>query len=72
MADGYLIERNGIRLHLALPGNGSSELYRGNLSPVMGWVSRGFDRRQPTTTIAWRAKLSAPVLLRTTIEIKNA
>jgi hypothetical protein len=35
-------------------------------------VSRGFDRRQPTGTIVWRAKLAAPALLRTAIQIDKS
>jgi len=72
VAGGYLIERDGITLRLVLPANGSAELYRGSLAPVAGWVSRGFDRRQPTSTIVWRTKLAAPALLRSTIEIKQS
>ncbi|HYR37430.1 MAG TPA: hypothetical protein VEQ87_24285, partial [Burkholderiales bacterium] len=65
-------ERDGITLQLRLPAGGTSELYRGSLSPLLGWVSRGFDRRQPTGTIAWRTKLSVPTLLRTTIQIEKS
>jgi hypothetical protein len=72
VADGYLIERDGITLRLTLPANGTAELYRGSLSPLLGWVSRGFDRRQPTGTIVWRAKLAAPALLRTAIQIDKS
>ena len=71
VAGGYLVERDGIVLRLALPPEGTSELHKGSLSPVLGWVSRGFDRRQPTHTIAWRARLAAPALLRTTIRIER-
>ena len=70
VAESYLIERDGIALRLLLPAQGTSELYRGSLSPVIGWISRGFDRRQPTSTIVWRAKLAAPALLRSEIVIK--
>ena len=72
VADGYLIERDGIAVRLTPPAGGASELYRGSLSPLLGWVSRAFDRRQATTTIAWRAKLSTPTLLRTIIQIEKA
>jgi hypothetical protein len=72
VAEGYLIERDGTVLRLVLPPNGSTELHRGSLSPVAGWVSRGFDRRQPTSTIVWRTKLAAPALLRTTIQIDKS
>jgi hypothetical protein len=66
---GYLLEREGIRARVSLPEGGTSELFRGSVSPMLGWASRGFDRRQPTHTIVWRAKLAAPALLRTSIEI---
>ena len=72
VAGAYLIERNGIALRLVLPEGGTSELYKGSHSPVLGWISRGFDRRQPTATIAWRGKLSTPTLLRTTVQIEKA
>ena len=70
-ADGFLIERDGIALRLKLPAGGEAELHRGSLSPLYGWISRGFDRRAPTTTIVWRAKLSSQSLLRTEIVIEN-
>jgi hypothetical protein len=41
------------------------------LSPLLGWISRAFDRREPTSTLVWRAKLGAPVLLRTEIVIEQ-
>ncbi|TMG78331.1 MAG: heparinase [Betaproteobacteria bacterium] len=69
LADGYLVERDGMTLRLTLPANGAAELYRGSLVPVFGWISRGFDRRQPTTTLVWRARLSAPALLRSELHI---
>ncbi|HEX9431787.1 MAG TPA: alginate lyase family protein [Burkholderiales bacterium] len=71
-AEGFLIERDGISLRLILPAHGTAEIYCGSLSPLSGWVSRGFDRRQPTSTVVWRAKLAAPTLLRTTIQISRA
>ena len=72
LADGYLVERDGMTLRLTLPANGAAELYRGSLAPVFGWISRGFDRRQPTTTLVWRARLSAPALLRSELHIGAA
>jgi len=66
---GYLIERDGTTLKLTLPANGEVQLYRGSLAPLLGWISRGFDRRAPTSTLVWRAKLSAPALLRSEIQI---
>jgi hypothetical protein len=68
--DGFLIERDGVTLELTLPAGGSAEVYRGSLAPLYGWISRGYDRRAPTSTIVWRAKLAAPALLRSAIRIK--
>ena len=68
---GYLLERDGVRARLLLPENGTAEVHRGSLSPALGWVSRGFDRRQPANTIVWRARLAAPAVLRTRIEIER-
>jgi hypothetical protein len=68
---GYLVVRNGISLRLMLPqvGNSTSATHRGSLAPISGWVSRAFDRREPTTTIVWRARFSGPVRLRTEIAV---
>jgi hypothetical protein len=61
-ADGYALTRDGIRVELSLPPGGTSEVVR-------GWVSRSFDRREPISTIVWRAKLASSRLLRTGIQV---
>jgi hypothetical protein len=42
-------------------------LLEGSLDPIAGWVSRRFDRKHPAVTLAWKARLTANHLLRTTI-----
>jgi len=69
VGDGALIERDGITLKMTLPPQGATELYRGSLAPLYGWISHGFDRRAPTGTLVWRAKLAAPAILRSEIAI---
>ena len=69
VAEGYLVERDGVTLRLTLPPHGAAELYRGSLVPLFGWISRGFDRRAPTSTLVWRARLAAPTILRTEVAI---
>jgi hypothetical protein len=69
-AEGYALTRDGIRLEVKLPEGGTSEVLRGSVAPMSGWVSRSFDRREPSPTIAWRGRLSATAVLRTTIRIK--
>jgi len=68
---GYLLTRDGITVKLALPANGTSELVRGSLAPMLGWVSRSFDQRSPSATIVWRAQLGASTQLRTEIQIER-
>jgi hypothetical protein len=67
---GYVLTRDGIAARILLPPQGTSELVRGAVAPMLGWISRAFDRRQPTSTIVWRARLGEPTLLRTKIEIR--
>jgi len=69
VADGVRVERDGVTLRFSLPANGTAEIHRGSLAPLFGWISRGFDQRSPTSTLVWRAKLSAPAILRTEIAI---
>lgn len=57
-------------MSLELPENGSASLYRGSVSPIFGWVSREFDRRQPAPTLVWRARLDGNTVLRTEIALE--
>ncbi len=68
---GFVLSRDGAVVNISLPACGDSSLHKGGLSPILGWVSRGFDRRAPTHTIAWRARLSGPALLRTEIQMAS-
>ncbi len=68
--EGYVLARDGISVRLRLPPNGATELLRASMAPMAGWVSRAFDQRVPTHTIVWRARLGAPALLRTAIQIE--
>jgi hypothetical protein len=68
---GYVLEQDDIVARLILPANGESRLYRGSLSPIWGWVSRAFDRREPAATIVWQATLTGNSLLRTEIHIEK-
>ena len=68
---GFVLSREGTAVKIALPPCGDSSLHRGELSPILGWVSRAFDRRAPAPTIAWRARLSGTALLRTEIQVAS-
>jgi hypothetical protein len=54
---------------LALPPEGQAELQSGSVSPIAGWISRGFDKRVPAPTLVWRARVTGNALLRTEIRI---
>ena len=66
---GFLLSRRRRSVKLLLPALGEARLERGALSPMLGWVSRRFDRREQTTTIVWQARLTGQAVLRTLIEI---
>ena len=68
---GFVIRRGEQSITLSLPQADKAriELHRGSLSPMLGWVSRSFERREPAPTIVWQARLAGPTVLRTEIAI---
>lgn len=42
-------------------------LVKGQTTPPLGWVSRHFDEKTPTTTLVWSGQLSGTTVLRTEI-----
>jgi hypothetical protein len=64
---GFAIRRGPWTLVVGLPRHpqASSQLHCGSLQPLCGWVSRRYDQRQPSATIAWRARLQGESVLRT-------
>jgi hypothetical protein len=69
--EGFVLAQDGHTVKLLLPSaeNAQCQVYRGSLSPIFGWVSREFDRRQPASTIVWSARLAGNTVLRTQILI---
>jgi hypothetical protein len=67
VAAGFAIQRGPATLLLELPrdARGAARLYHGSTAPLCGWHSRHYDQREPSPTIAWRARLAGPALLRT-------
>ena len=67
--DGYALRQEARTVFIRLPQfkDGSSCVHRGSSAPISGWVSRRFDDKQPSPTIAWRARLKGEVVLRTEI-----
>lgn len=58
-SDGYLIDNGDRRILVYLPrvNNTGHPMYRGNFTPILGWISRHLDEKQPTTTLKWSARL---------------
>jgi hypothetical protein len=56
-----------VTIKLLMPASGAARVERGALAPIAGWVSRAFDRREPTSTIVWYARLTGRSVLRTEI-----
>ena len=69
----FLIRRGPWTLNLALPQHpqASMRMYCGSLDPLCGWVSRRYDQKLPAPTIAWRARLQGPCLLRTDLMYRS-
>jgi Heparinase II/III-like protein/Heparinase II/III N-terminus len=65
LPDGYAVTQEARTLVIRLPHfrDGSSCVYYGSSAPISGWVSRRFDDKQPSPTIAWRARLEGEVVL---------
>jgi len=45
------------------------QVLRGSEAPIGGWISRAFDRKQPSPTLVWRARLKGACVLRTEIDV---
>ena len=67
--DGFRVIRADKSLRLVLPQADQARTlaYTGSLSPVAGWMSRGFDQRVPAPTIVWQARLTGRSVLRSEI-----
>jgi hypothetical protein len=61
-------EDRALRLEPPRMLGASVKVHTGDTSPILGWVSRRFDVREPSPTLAWRAKLKGPQVLTTTIQ----
>lgn len=66
---GYSLSQKGRTLSLRLPESetASARIHYGSIAPILGWISRGFDRKRPAPTIAWRARIKGDAVLRSEI-----
>src|SRR5437016_1025254 len=58
-------------LELPRHRDADARLHRGSLQPLCGWVSRRYDERRPSPTVAWRARLEGDALLRTELMCRS-
>jgi hypothetical protein len=67
--EGYRIfgTEKSILLKLPRAEGAVTNVYQGSVSPVLGWISRRFDEKAPAPTIAWCARVTGKVLLRSEI-----
>ncbi len=70
LGDGVRVRNDvrSIRIHWPRLRGARSEILRGSLDPIGGWISRAYDRRQPTTTLVWRARIAGSCVLDTAID----
>jgi len=66
---GYALSQGDRTLYLTLPQaeRASARVYYGSIAPILGWVSRKFDERQPAPTVLWRGRLAGESVLRSEI-----
>jgi hypothetical protein len=72
--DRYEIKQGNNRLLLSMPetaGNAQHRLVSGSLDPILGWVSRRFDDKEPSSSIVWSARLRGNTTLRSEILIDS-
>jgi hypothetical protein len=72
-AGGILVSQQDACMQIRLPqADGAvANVHRGSVAPICGWISRAFDRRAPSPTIVWRARLTGRTVLRTEIELRR-
>ncbi len=71
---GYRIGRDDVAaVQLLLPSleGAQATVQRGNLAPMLGWISRSFDSRVPSSTIAWGARILGRAVLRTELHCSD-
>ncbi|MBI4205192.1 MAG: alginate lyase family protein [Betaproteobacteria bacterium] len=71
---GYTIRHGSTLVRLTPPQMEEAEqsVYCGSVAPILGWVSRRFDERQPTSTVVWRCRVTGAAVLRSEISCSAA
>jgi len=50
---------------MVLPEGGDVSVLHGSEAPLAGWVSRGYDLVEPSTTVVWRGSVMSGESLET-------
>jgi uncharacterized heparinase superfamily protein len=63
--DGCLLTQGAITVRLTLPplAGESTQVHCGSLLPIVGWTSRRYDDKRPSSTIVWRGRLTGHAVL---------
>ena len=69
LPEAYLLSARAASIKILMPQfeNATHFVQRASVAPIAGWISPAFDRREPTSTIVWRARLSGFSRLRTEV-----
>lgn len=57
--EGLKVANGPVCLGMTLPRDGEVSILHGSDEPMAGWVSRGYDRIVPSTTVVWRGLVPA-------------
>ena len=60
---------HGLDVRFPRVAGGEATVLHGSEAPIGGWISRAFDRKHPSPTLAWRARLKGDCVLRTEIDV---
>jgi len=63
--DGLLVTNGPVCLSMVLPMEGEVSILHGADEPLAGWISRGYDRVSPSTTVEWRGTLEPGMAVET-------
>lgn len=68
---GFRIRHDEITVKLQPPAALDARLAAGQDSPPLGWISRSYDHKSPTTTLVCSGEVKAPVSLHTRFELES-
>lgn len=67
---GAIATRGKVRLHIAMPHTDARpELFIGQMSPPLGWISHRFDEKCPTSTLVWKMQITGTHICTTRLAV---